>query len=142
MGMKIDKSKMTDAERAFLESIEKRYGTDDGAVPDNGGGTAAQASAGQAAALTMPATGQPGQTVEKSAPAQAEGAPAPQTDAVDDIYKGLHPAVKAELEELKKFREASEDRELAEVAKKYAIIGKKEEELIPVLKSQIGRAHV
>lgn len=135
MGMKIDKSKMTDAERAFLESIEKRYGTDDGAVPDNGGGTAAQASAGQAAALTMPATGQPGQTVEKSAPAQAEGAPAPQTDAVDDIYKGLHPAVKAELEELKKFREASEDRELAEVAKKYAIIGKKEEELIPVLKS-------
>lgn len=135
MGMKIDKSKMTDAERAFLESIEKRYGTDDGAVPGNGGGTAAQAPVGQAEAPAMPATGQPGQTVEKSALVQAEGAPAPQTDAVDDIYKGLHPAVKAELEELKKFREASEDRELAEVAKKYAIIGKKEEELVPVLKS-------
>ena len=28
--MKIDKSKLTDAERAFLDSIEKRYGTEEG----------------------------------------------------------------------------------------------------------------
>lgn len=43
--------------------------------------------------------------------------------------------MKAELESLKKFREDSEAKELAEVAKKYAIIGKKEEELVPLLKN-------
>lgn len=58
-----------------------------------------------------------------------------QADDPDNIYKGLHPAVKAELEGLKKFREESENKELAEVAKKYTIIGKKEEELVPLLKS-------
>lgn len=35
--MKIDKSKLTDAERAFLESIEKRYSADDGDHPADGG---------------------------------------------------------------------------------------------------------
>lgn len=53
----------------------------------------------------------------------------------DDVYKGLHPAVKAELESLRKFREESEMRELNEVAKKYTLLGKKPEELAPVLKS-------
>ena len=47
MGMRIDKSKMTDAERAFFDSIEKRYGTDDGAgagqAADNDGGAAGAA---------------------------------------------------------------------------------------------------
>ncbi len=123
MGMRIDKSKMTDAERAFFDSIEKRYGTDDGA------------GAGQAADNVGGAAGAAGQTVEKSAQGQGGAAPEQQADAPDDIYKGLHPAVKAELEGLKKFREEAEDRELSEVAKKYAIIGKKEEELLPVLKS-------
>lgn len=56
----------------------------------------------------------------------------------DDIYKGLHPAVKAELEHLRKAVNAQEDRELAAVAKKYEVIGKKPEELIPVLKSLKG----
>lgn len=50
-------------------------------------------------------------------------------------YKGMHPAVRAELENLKKFREATEERELEGVAKKYEIIGKKKEELVPVLKN-------
>jgi hypothetical protein len=53
----------------------------------------------------------------------------------DDIYKGLNPAVKAELEALKKFKESAEDNAIREVAKRYAIIGKTEEELFPVLKS-------
>ena len=53
----------------------------------------------------------------------------------DDIYKGLHPAVKAEIEALRKYREAAENKEFMEVAKKYEIIGKKPEELAPVLKS-------
>ncbi len=59
-------------------------------------------------------------------------------DVQDDIYKGLHPAVKAELEHLRKAVNAQEDRELAAVAKKYEVIGKKPEELIPVLKSLKG----
>ena len=56
----------------------------------------------------------------------------------DDIYKGLHPAVKAELESLRKAVDAQEDRELEAVAKKYEAIGKKPEELVPVLKSLKG----
>lgn len=61
----------------------------------------------------------------------------PQDDQ-GDIYKGLHPAVKAELEHLRKAVNAQEDRELEAVAKKYEVIGKKPEELIPVLKSLKG----
>ena len=61
----------------------------------------------------------------------------PQDDQ-GDIYKGLHPAVKAELEHLRKAVNAQEDRELETVAKKYEVIGKKPEALIPVLKSLKG----
>jgi len=120
--MKIDKSKLTDAERAFLESIEKRYGTDEETVPGNGGTDAAMA----------PAPAEP--TVTKSV-AQPAADTTTLADEANGIYKGLHPAVRAELEDLKKFREKAEARELAEVAKKYAIIGKKEEELVPLFKS-------
>ena len=112
--MKIDKSKLTDAERAFLESIEKRYG--------------AEEDAHEGAPAEMP-DGQ----VAKSAPAQADEPAADK--GTDDIYKGMHPAVKAELESLKKFRESVEDKEIQDVAKKYEIIGKKADELAPVLKS-------
>ncbi len=119
--MKIDKSKLTDAERAFLESIEKRYGTDDEAVPGNGGTEMVPAPASEKPKVTKSAT-QP--TEEPAAPAEE----------VDSIYKGLHPAVRAELEGLKKFREDAEERELTEIAKKYAIIGKKEDELVLLFK--------
>ena len=67
--------------------------------------------------------------------------PAPTTEAApsqpetDDVYKGLHPAVKAELESLRKFREESEMRRYSEIAKKYTLLGKKPEELAVVLKS-------
>ena len=129
--MKIDKSKLTEAERAFLESLEKRYGMNDGDDPGAGGPTATQAFAGQA------------HTSVPGAPpvAKSVSTPAAETEFVqlaevpEDIYKGLHPAVRAELEGLKKFREEAETRELTEIAKKYAIIGKKEEELVPLLKS-------
>lgn len=128
--MKIDKSKLTDAERAFLDSIEKRYGVEDqpaGGVP--------------AAVPTMEVSAAP--SVEKSAPrtevpAQSQVQPQTseqQTVGDDGIYKGLHPTVKAELEELKKFREATEERELNQVAEKYVIIGKKKEDLVPLFKS-------
>ena len=128
--MEIDKSKLTDAERAFLESIEKRYGTEDrtGAANEE---SATIAPAGQ----TMPlSSAEP--TVTKSVTSSvSEAVSVTPADEADSIYKGLHPAVRAELESLKKFREEAEDRELAGIAKKYAIIGKKEEELVPLFKS-------
>lgn len=117
--MKIDKSRLTDAERAFLESIEKRYGTEEGT--GGGGNTPAEPAA------TEPA-------VKSKTPQEAE-APTGQDNGGDGIYKGLHPAVQAELEALKKFKEAAEDRELNQIADKYAIIGKKKEELVPMFKS-------
>lgn len=115
--MKIDKSKITPAELAFLQSIEKRYGEEEGAGAEG---------------VTPPA--------QNTDPTPATGVgksntPAQGTDGGEDIYKGMHPAVRAELENLKKFREATEERELEDVAKKYEIIGKKKEELVPVLKS-------
>ena len=115
--MKIDKSKLTPAELAFLQSIEKRYGEEEGAGAEE---------------VTPPA--------QNTDPTPATGVgkantPAQGTDGGEDIYKGMHLAVRAELENLKKFREATEERELEDVAKKYEIIGKKKEELVPVLKS-------
>lgn len=116
--MKFDKSRMTPAERAFLEQIEKNYGSEE-----------AQESQPANAA---PATGTNPEGVTKSTK-QPETAQEPQE--ADDIYKGMTPAAKAELEALKKFREEAEDRELHAVAKSYEIIGKKDEELFPILKS-------
>lgn len=128
MGMKIDKSKLTPAEAAFLESIEKRYGMEEDTTPQTGGGDPV---------ITEPGT-EP--TVAKAAASTIQTTPvaeqsAGQVEPGTDIYKGLHPAVKAELEGLKKFREDAEDRELAEVAKRYAIVGKKEDELVPMFKN-------
>lgn len=53
----------------------------------------------------------------------------------DDIYKGLHPVVAAELKKLRKRADEAEDRELQSVAKKYEILGKKPEELAKTLKT-------
>lgn len=135
MGIRIDKSRMTPVERAYFEEIEKRYGVDDGGAepPDNGGIEKKAGPKGENPDGKEEEDGdgkKPG--VKKSAgslPASAGG------DATDDIYKGLHPAVRAEIESLRKYRLDAEDRELHEIAKKYAIIGKKEEELVPLLKS-------
>lgn len=57
------------------------------------------------------------------------------TPVEEDIYKGMHPVVKAEIERLRKIADAAEAREMHDVAKKYELIGKKAEELAPVLKS-------
>ena len=114
----IDKSKMTDAERAFYEDIEKRYGMNTGSDSDKG----------DTVFVNVPSE----PTVAKSIPVENENVSEPQTD---DIYKGLHPAVKAELEELKKFRESAENKELTDIAKKYAIIGKNPDELVPMFKN-------
>lgn len=55
--------------------------------------------------------------------------------AGEDIYKGLHPLVAAELIALRKQADAAQEEKLYNVAKKYEIIGKKPEELVPTLKA-------
>lgn len=112
--MKIDKSKMTQAELLILEDIEKRYGVAD-----------------DPAQTEQTPEGKPAVTKSVEKPEQNQETPA---DG-EDIYKGLNPAVKAEIEALRKFREDAENRELEAVAGKYEIIGKKKEELVPMLKS-------
>lgn len=104
--MKIDKSKLTPEEIASLEAIEKKAGVQE-APP----------------------------AAEPAATEVNKGAAEPAAAGGEDIYKGLHPVVKAELERLRKSADAAEDREMAEIAKKYEIIGKKAEELVPVFKS-------
>ena len=113
--MKIDKSKLTPEELTTLEAIEKKAGIQDEPAP-TGDPTPTDVNKG-AGSPAAPAAGQE--------PAGEE----------EDIYKGLHPAVKAELERLRKSADAAGDRELAEVAKKYEIIGKKADELVPLFKS-------
>lgn len=122
--MNIDKSRMTPGERAFLEEIEKKYGSQEETKPAAGAKTEEKKKEEEKP------------TVAKSAPVPAVADPTTPADgAENDIYKGLSPAVKAEIEALRKFREDAEDRELHQLAKKYTIIGKKEEELVPMLKS-------
>ena len=115
--MKFDTSKMTPEEKATFEDLAKRYGTEEQAAPP------AAEPQGQPAPATPPA--QPEQKTEAPA-AGADG---------DDVYKGLHPTVKQEIENLRKFRDEAENRQMLEIAKKYTILGKKPEELAPVLKN-------
>ena len=137
-GMEIDKSKLTPAELAFLDSIEKRCGKEGTGVQDTGStGEGAQEAGGSNTPEPGVAKSQGGST--DSTDTGIPGLPVPSVqetpqDGSGDVYKGLHPAVKAEIEGLKKFREAAETKELQAVAKKYEIIGKKPDELVPVLK--------
>lgn len=73
---------------------------------------------------------------EEANPAPAP-TPAAETDTAtaDDVWKGISPAIREELEALRKFRQDAEEREIADVAKRYEILGKKPEELTPLLKS-------
>jgi len=116
--MKIDKSKLTPEELAALEAIEKKAGIQEETPP--AGSTATGVEKGTAAPAGAPAV------------PTATATPSPEGE---DIYKGLHPAVKAELERLRKAADIAEDRELTEIAKKYEVIGKKPEELVKTFKS-------
>lgn len=106
--MKIDKSKMSPEEKNFLEAIEKKYGV---------------------AEEVTDSEQTPAAPIEKGATVQQTEQPA------EDIYKGMSPEAKEELIALKKFREETEEKELHQLAKKYTIIGKKEEDLVPLFKS-------
>lgn len=129
--MKIDKSKLTESERAFLESIEKRYGTEEGTgTPETPpAGTTAQGasqSSEEAVAKALQTLGLTGTTNTGDAGT---------ADTGDDIFKGLNPGLKAQVEALMKFKTDAEEKEMKEICKRYAILGKTEEELLPVLKS-------
>lgn len=114
--MKIDKSKLTPEELAQLDAIEKKAGIQEDPSNNN----------------TDPAPADP---VDKNKPAGGEADPAPSGDDGEDIYKGLHPAVAAELKALRKRADEAEEREITEVAKKYELLGKKPEELAKTLKT-------
>lgn len=126
--MKIDKSKLTPEELAQLEAIEKKAGIqeDDPAAGEGANGGTGSADDG------VNKNNEPGDKGNAN------------TDDGDDIYKGLHPAVAAELKALRKRADEAEDREMAEVAKKYELLGKKPEELaktLKVLKAAGGSAY-
>ena len=109
--LKIDKSKMTPEEVTAYEEIVKKYAVEE---PDD-----------------QPGTDPVSEDVEKA----KETAPAAQEDPVEsEIVKAL----KAQIEETKKSLNAMKDealtKDVTEVAKKYVPLGKKVEELVPVLK--------
>lgn len=111
--MKINKDLLTDEERAFLDNIEKKAG-----VPDT-----------ESAPDTT-------QDVNKNAEDVAKNDPAPNKEnETEDVFKGLNPAVAELIKSLQAKADAAEERELNEVAKKYEILGKKPEELVPLFKS-------
>lgn len=114
--MTVDKSKMSPEDRAAYDALIAKYAAEEETVGKSG--------------LRTETNEEEGKTKDcKKARTEESGA------GSEDIYKGLHPAVRAEIESLKKYREAAEDRELLAVAKKYEIIGKKADELVPTLKS-------
>ena len=121
--MKFNEEKMTAVDKAAFEHLKKCYGIDDGAggAGASGEGVSKVAGAGNTGSAANGAQGSVQQTV--------------QTESGEDIYKGLHPAVAAELKALRKRADEAEERELFAIAKKYEIIGKKPEELVPTLKS-------
>lgn len=115
--MKIDKSKMTPEELKTLEELEKKYGVEKSDEDPDDVTDDDTASEGEDTSL------------------DDEAADTVISDENDDVEKSIHPDVQAQLDELKKFKEAVEDKELFEVAKKYEIIGKKPDELVKKFKS-------
>lgn len=113
--MNIDKSKLTPAELSFLEDLEKRCGGDGKKKKGD----------------TEEKTPEKKLDVDKKTPESNESMP----EDGGDIYKNLHPAIRKELEDLRKRADVMEERELAEVAKRYEILGKNAAELVPVFKS-------
>lgn len=120
---KIDKSKLTPTERMLLEDLEKRYGAEESTTTST---TPAPAPAWPQVTSTDEAVAKALQDIGLTQRANVEG---------EDIYKGMSPAARAELEELRKYKQEAEDNSIREVAKKYTVLGKTEDEMFAVLKS-------
>lgn len=110
MDMRIDKSKMSPGERAFLEEIEKKYSVD-------GNGAVAQPVVEPTAPEPIV---EPNDAVTKNAPKDNIVAQIPE---LQELLDGIH-----------KRLEQQEDAEMTAVAKKYELLGKKPEDLVPILK--------
>ena len=108
----IDKDKLTDEEKKQLEAIVNKAG------------------------ITKPEDDDNGKDDNKDDKDVKKIKDEPINHDPEDIYKGLHPAVAAELKSLRKARDESEEREITAIAKKYEVIGKKSEELVPTLESR------
>ena len=110
--MKFNEASMTPAELMIFEDLKKRYGVEEEPAP--------------AGEVTEP-VGKAGEAAPQPAadPTPAEGG--------EDIYKGLNPVVKAEIEALKKRAAEADHREMVAVAKNYEILGKDPEELAKTL---------
>lgn len=126
--LKIDKSRMSAEERSAYDELIKKYAVD---TEENG-----FPSVEKKASLDNPEGSI--DEIEDGAGKRTDtkkSLVSPDGEAEDDIYKGLHPAVKARLEALEKRAAESEEKELLALAKKYEIIGEKPEELVETLKS-------
>lgn len=108
---RIDLSKLTDEERAQLEAIKNKALIDD---PEDNSDDKKKGT----------------RETEKNNGGKDDG-----KSGSGSVCKEMHPAVKAELEELRKLRSEIEDKELLNVAKRYEIIGRKPEELVKTFKS-------
>lgn len=131
----IDKSLLTPAELAFFEDIEKRCSVDPSTVGKANTGGGKTNTSGNA---NDDDDEEEKETAKGGAGCGSGGKKKPgvkKSASEEDIYAGLHPAVAAELQRLQKRADEADEKELTEIAKKYEIIGKKPEELVPVLKS-------
>lgn len=127
--MKIDKSKLNDAERAFLDAIEKKAGTEEVAPAQAPAAQPAATDADMLAAAVAKALtslGISAQPVAAAPQTETEVAKNNATPNAEEL---------TELEALRKYKQDAEDAKLHEVAKGYEILGHKEEDLFPVLKS-------
>lgn len=127
--MKFNEANMTATDRMAFEELKKRYGVEDGADGAGAGAGAASEGVGKAAGTGVVET--PGAAAEGTQGAAGQQA----AGTGEDIYKGLNPLVAAELIALRKQADAAQEEKLYNIAKKYEIIGKKPEELVPTLKA-------
>lgn len=108
--LKIDKSKMTPEERVAYDAIVEKYATEEKPVEK---------------AKVDPEENED-DIIDEEDPKKKKDCKKSHEEHGngDDVYKNLHPAVKAEIESLKKFREEAEDRELMGVAKSMRLLVK------------------
>lgn len=111
--MGLDVTKMSPGEKAMYEELKKKYAVED--KPAEGTGANARQNNIQ--------------TDMKNEVAKAVAA------AMTEVTKGLQTQIQAAFAPVQKRAEELEQAELAEIAKKYEILGTKPEQLVPVLKS-------
>lgn len=129
--LKINKSKMTAEERAAYDELIKKYAVETEEQTEELVGK----SAPKAEDPDIVDDSEVTKTQKSVTPPPAAPTTETSADTGDDIYKGLHPAVRTRLEALEKRAAEAEERELLDVAKKYEIVGEKPEELVKTLKS-------